>query len=83
MWRANDSLLTRFQGISCVMQPRHRNPVAGRPYVRSDKHQMVRQAVVDQLSASGPGRTSEDLVAALAPQLPLSLFPTSPASVGS
>lgn len=58
------------------MQLRHRNPIAGRPYVRSDKYLMVRQAVLEKLPVSGPGRTSEDLVAALAPQLPLSLFPT-------
>ncbi len=58
------------------MQLRHRNPQAGRPYVRSDKYQLVSQAVLELLPASGSGLTSEALVTALAQRLPLSLFPT-------
>jgi hypothetical protein len=58
------------------MQLRHRNPQAGRPYVRSDKYQLVSRAVLDLLPPSGEGHTTEELVAALAPRLSLSLFPT-------
>jgi uncharacterized protein DUF6958 len=58
------------------MQLRHRNPQAGRPYVRSDKYHLVSRAVLDLVPEHGSGLTSEELVTALALRLPLSLFPT-------
>jgi Family of unknown function (DUF6958) len=58
------------------MQLRHRNPRAGRPYVRSDKYQLVSRAVLDLLPESGAGLTAEELVAGLGSVLPLPLFPT-------
>lgn len=57
------------------MRLQHRNPQAGRPYVRSDKYQLVSRAVLHLLPDSGPGLTAEDLVAGLANLLPPSLFP--------
>ncbi|HWA55833.1 MAG TPA: hypothetical protein VG692_01195 [Gemmatimonadales bacterium] len=58
------------------MQLRHRNPAAGRPYVRSDKYHLVSRAVLEHLPVSGEGPTSEELVQQLSRALPLSLFPT-------
>lgn len=59
------------------MQLRHRNPQAGRPYVRSDKYRLVSQAVLHLLPESGKGRSNEELVRDLASLLPRSLFPNS------
>lgn len=75
-WRNGNSGLTRLPVISCAMQLRHRNPQAGRPYVRSDKYQLVSRAVLELLPPSGEGHATEELVAALAHVLPPSLFPT-------
>ena len=58
------------------MQLRHRNPQAGRPYVRSDKYRLVSQAVLELLPESGKGLTAEELVAGLGSLLPFPLFPT-------
>lgn len=58
------------------MQLRHRNPQAGRPYVRSDKYRLVSQAVLALLPESGMGRTAEELVTGLGSLLPFPLFPT-------
>jgi len=58
------------------MRLRHRNPHAGRPYVRSDKYLLVSQAVMQRLPETGSGMTAEELVARLAHDLPSNLFPT-------
>lgn len=58
----------------------HRNPQAGRPYVRSDKYDLVRDEVLRVLPRSGAGWTTEELVAELLRVLPADGFPT-PASV--
>lgn len=57
------------------MQLRHRNPQAGRPYVRSDKYHLVSRAVLDLLPESGGGLSAEELVSGLGDILPLPLFP--------
>ncbi len=57
------------------MRLEHRNPQAGRPYVRSDKYHLVSQAVLHLLPESGAGLTAEQLVAGLGGLLPLELFP--------
>jgi hypothetical protein len=54
----------------------HRNPLAGQPYVRSDKYLQVREAVLDLLPAEGAGMTTEELVARLRAELPADRFPT-------
>jgi hypothetical protein len=59
------------------MRLRHRNPQAGRPYVRSDKYLLVSRAVLELLPQTGLGLTAEQLVARLLHALPIELFPTS------
>jgi len=58
------------------MQLRHRNPQAGRPYVRSDKYRLVSRAVLGLLPEAGPGLTAEEMVTGLGFVLPVELFAT-------